>query len=75
MCGFHELRCQYDTVAIPKYANEGSTDLEAGIESGPRLQSPLLLHLLASISHQVILSIETVTIGSRECHAVVAGCP
>lgn len=56
---FHALCFQYDTVVIPQSANEGITDLEAGVESDLRLQSPLL-NLLSSSSHQVILSVETV---------------
>ena len=53
---------QYDTVVTPQSANEGITDLEAGVEFYPSLQSPLLNHLSSS-SHQVILAVETVIMG------------
>ena len=69
---FHALCFQYDTVVIPQSANEGITDLEAGVESDLSLQSPLL-NLLSSSSHQVILSVETVIMWWRVYQACGPG--
>ena len=69
---FHALCFQYDPVVTPQSANEGITDLEAGVESYPSLQSPLLNHLSSS-SHQVILAVETVIMGWRVCQACGPG--